>query len=575
MQQLYEEFEQKKKKVYEEETNKLAISNSKIELHKSPSTLLALDSPSGTDVIKKTAELELKEAELRETKKKYKSLEDKYYRMKEELQNLVVNVSGVSTKIHRSGSNIKNTNVPNTIDEMSIATGVGAAAISTDDEEHRIEQEQSSQHDSVLSNNSGPTSNKKIDINVIMAGSNDRLSKALSALENLREQIIEIKSDPDLQIGKKNSSTTLGKSSVAAAATTNGHHVNVYPTREVHHYHNENLPAAAAGYANSKLKSSFTSIRTSVSTSDLTQIGLALGVQEKENTGDSNHYEFKNRQIVENAKDFIRAQKQRLALNSSLYSSQLNPSTFHQSFPRIRRIDDTNFTGNNLLLSEITDSSGIGTFNSQITIPKLNGQYTGIAAINATQDRAQVAKDIDGILVSLKHLDKQMKYMWSVVGQKPIISPNPSNSSVFETYQLQHEPTTTYFTPLIHPMSVPAMEHLDQLIGNTTGSKSLGVPNYYWDESSLKYKELSSSILPNFAGQSSNNNYNNASSFATLESQLNTFKSALNNQQQQQQQRQFGGDDIILQQSQIKLDFQVPASLVEKTKDLREWLQNF
>jgi hypothetical protein len=182
-----------------------------------------------------------------------------------------------------------------------------------------------------------------------------------------------------------------------------------------------------------------------------------------------------------------------------------------------------------------TESSGLGSLKSH----------------NNTENKSQVARDIDGILVSLKKLDHQMKHLWSMVGQEK----SSNNSGKTNGPSL--------LAPLIHPMSPHALAQLSLMakvenpMNPTITSNDLMASRY--------------SLGPQYFTAGNPNNIftnfpvNSARPLPELDEHVRNLK----NRRDQIMKEHFQQSPTITTGSDL------PESLLEKTKDLREWLEKF
>ena len=466
-----------------------------------------------------TASLNQVEEELLNLKHKYKALEEKYTDLKQGINNVVVEEKSKLVKLDaRSGLNTTMIEIPpdphDTTDSGAAESDTSYSISMSGGGGGGVERSKKDDQSSIMTNKSND-------------GNADRLNQALRALEELKQQIMEIKTEQKISRTPESPKLPEHKGSKKV--------------------HNATLPMTDGRAVRAR------SSRSAIETNNPDEKPLNVRSSSTKDISDERNY-------VDEAKDFIKSQKYRLKrsslsfgtpvstsvgakqrqdykLNSSAYSSESHSpvGTNYYSSKKNSNQQDHH-------LSE-TESSGVGSLKE-----------------TSGGDKSRISQDIEGILSSLQQLDGQMKYLWSVVGgnnSPTVAAPSPTN------------PMTPPSYPSRSTASIPV--NPNPLMMRPSGFSSLNLT-----ESSLKYNLAPNLITPGNQALINSINTVNSPQFrksfidlptkpmlSTLEDQIHSIKSRQNR---------------IVQQYPLPIEFKNQdrsPSISERTKDLREWLEKF
>jgi len=378
------------------------------------------------------------------------------------------------------------------------------------------------------------------------ANSNDdKLASALKSLELLKVQILAMKEE-----AKKSESQRLPKHD---SSSNHG-------DRKLYSHHSTSSLSrkkTSAGYAGQPILSNkkggefsrpVGGIRGARSTSELP--GLV----------EDSHEELSH-EIVKDAKEFIRTQKERLTTSpdgSPVRSAWSTPNTIRRR-PQNYSLDEISYPPTTII-------NRIPNYSSLKRSPKVKNSHdlysetesSGIGSLKdlESQEKKQISQDIETICSSLSNLDHQMKLMWSVVqggasqvgGGGMVVENNKSNLNALLSSQRNK-------SSLVYPIvstSIPRTPSFD-ISGLSPSNRAL--------LESLKAATLSSPVSRVPSSKSTN------LLMTTLDQQINEFNAA---------------KDKILHQYESKDNNTLSGSSAEsvanieaKTKDLREWLEKF
>ncbi|XP_035707222.1 histone-lysine N-methyltransferase, H3 lysine-79 specific isoform X2 [Folsomia candida] len=373
-------------------------------------------------------------------------------------------------------------------------------------------------------------------VDEILVENNDKLSTALKSLETLKQQILEIQQSrpssavvvnatngvvtttPVSKSGRNNNKSGQFSSNSGTGTRRTGVMNNVSSPNSGQNNqrrNSSNLTTRASNQNNNNRR-----LRPSKSTPELAGL-LELGDANSDPAEENSSH-----QIVQDAKEFIRTQKERLKIHppsSAMTATELTLQAIHNSYlqsqhrlPHSKASPEIGLT----TFSE-TESSGVG---SMSFVPGMGTSDL----LKSSTEKKKISKDIEAICSSLSHMDEQMKLMWSVVNT------NPNNSALQGQGQGQGQPL------------YPRLYHHDphHVLNNYLPPQPRLTPSNLLnslDKELQQFKATKEKILSQFSTSSNKNNNNNRASTSDL----------------------------------LVIGSSGDQGIQDKTKDLRDWLEKF
>ncbi|CAG7721369.1 unnamed protein product [Allacma fusca] len=364
----------------------------------------------GSDSSIKAAALKQAEEELSHLKSKYKALEEKYTNLKKGVQSVV---TGEKSKMESQNLNQSDSFI---IDDPVESR---PSVHQTNDNDTDSGAAESDTSYSISSSNRS-RENKKDEndekIQRLMNGGNDRLSQALKALDDLKHQILEIKSE-QRNYSKMNPSPIEDKNDKTSEVDTHTEEIQVLHSRKKIDVHNATLPLTSAEVRHVKARVSRSAMDGITQNNKL----QAKAVSTKD-ISEERHY-------VDEAKDFIKNQKYRLKRSGLSFGTPVSTS--------IGARQRQEYKLNTIHSNRSSESRDYSQSINQYKISKHHSpdhhsetESSGVGSLKESSgEKSKISQDIEGILSSLQQLDGQMKYLWSVVGNSGSNSLQPQATS--------------------------------------------------------------------------------------------------------------------------------------------------
>jgi hypothetical protein len=513
---------------------------------------------------KSSLEPEYKNDELKSLSFKYDQLEKKYKYLKKELRKLTSRESHTSNKQSPEEQTVfHNKNFPSSKSEPLSLASLGSIQKRNNLPQRDVEESIPSSDNGASDSPSESTTlypsssvnhqpNSDIEPELEPKSSNkdnhdhngDKLTMALKSLELLKTQILTMKQEAEIDSYSKAPKQSPKKNS-------QNNRPDFQPKKKSSS--NQLISPTQLAKKSAQSLARIGGLRGSRSTSELP--GLI----------EDSHEELSH-EIVKEAKEFIRSQKERLNSSTLPPSPRLkfdrpisttwtNPNSGKKGYIRYS-LDEISYP------PSIPRSGGAGNYSSLKRSPNIKNtlvdlysetESSGIGSLKdlESQEKKQISKDIETICSSLSNLDHQMKLMWSVVqggsgggNQGPVIdSSSKSNLNAL----LSSQRSKGFVSPVRSLPSRP-MISVDSIGGLSPSNRAL-------------LESLKAATLPTSRVSNATNLLN------SLDKELKDFKAA-----KERILHQFSGSAEELNNGILPTSSE---SIQEKTKDLREWLEKF